>query len=112
MKALFTVAISSALLACTPVSDSAPEHPQRVPESAVWVGGADGGVFVLIEKENGEYQGAVYAMETGAIWYEGPLEYSGEAGFDLDASETYTAWDGDDLYLTNGERLSVPEQLR
>jgi hypothetical protein len=41
-----------------------------------------------------------------------PLEYSGDAGFDLGSPDVYDGWDGDNLYLTNGEKLSVPERLR
>ncbi|WP_328186042.1 hypothetical protein [Marinobacter sp. OP 3.4] len=109
MKTMLMLLIPFAVLACTPVSDSAPDHPDNVPKSAVWVGGTDGGVFVQIDKGNSDYRGVVYAMETGAIWYEGPLEYSGSSAFDLDDPQVYDGWDGDDLYLTDGETLSVPE---
>lgn len=111
MKSFLLLCIPFTLLACTPVSDSAPEHPQNVPESAIWVGGTDGGVFVNIEKGDGVYNGAVYAMETGAIWYEGMLVYSGDGEFDIDDPDVYDGWDGENLYLTNGEKLSAPKPL-
>ena len=111
MKAFLLLLIPFTLLAFTPVSDSTPERPQNVPESAIWVGGTDGGVFVKIEKNDTAYHGAVYAMETGAIWYEGMLIYSGGREFNIENPDVYDGWDGQNLYLTNGEKLSAPKPL-
>ncbi|MFL1485868.1 hypothetical protein [Marinobacter sp. LN3S78] len=109
MKTVLVVMLIFMLSACDVVPVSDPEKPATVPESAFWVGGDDGGVFVTVSKKGESYQGTIY-WQDGEIWYEGPLEFSGEKGKepDIDDPEIYMGWDGDDLLLQGGEALSIP----
>jgi len=89
------------------VEASAPEKPESVPEEALWVGGLDGGVFVLIFRaDEGAYSGTVYA-ENGPVLYQGPFRYSGDADFDVSSQSNYSFWDGNFLALRNGEKLKA-----
>lgn len=99
------------LFACQPVTSSEPEiRPEPVPVTALWVGGADGGVYVDINHDAGNYSGTVYTDSSGDIWYRGSFTYSGTAEFDVKAATSYTGWDGEMLYLANGEHLQAEQQ--
>ena len=94
------------LFACQLATSFEPQQrPQQVPTGAFWVGGADGGVYVDISCDAGNYSGTVYTDSTGDIWYSGSFTYSGTAEFDVKAAASYTGWDGEMLYLANGEHL-------
>lgn len=84
-----------------------PPKPKSVPESAFWVGGHEGGVFILISKEKDRktYYGTVYFDANGEIWYRGKFQYTGNVLFDVGDKSSYTGWDGDILFLANGEKL-------
>lgn len=99
------------LFACQPVTSFEPQQrPEQVPTAALWVGGADGGVYVDISRDAGNYSGTVYTDSTGDIWYSGSFTYSGTAEFDVKAAESYTGWDGEMLYLANGEQLQAEQK--
>jgi len=95
----------------TSTSNAEPSRPDGVPSEAIWTGGKDGGVYVLIRQNEEEarhiYNGTIYAEGSGVVWYEGrfALEPPSETDFDLLNSETYGAWDGDTLYLRDGHAL-------
>lgn len=111
MKQIITCIAILFLIACQPVPSAGPElRPEPVPVSALWVGGADGGVYVDISLDDKNYSGTVYTDSTGDVWYSGSFIYSGTAEFDVKAAESYTGWDGEMLYLANGEYLKA-EQL-
>ncbi len=106
MKWLIATVLSFCLLACEPVTSYEPEsRPDKVPVSAIWIGGPDGGVYALVRSEKRKYSGIVYYENSGDIWYEGDFTYTGEQPFDVTEQSLYSAWDGDVLYLVNGEQL-------
>lgn len=49
-----------------------PAKPEKVPESAVWVGGYDGGCFILLRSEFSDTcRFTIYNEYTGDMWYDG-----------------------------------------
>lgn len=113
--------VSAALLALTMLlttgcdagttASTEPPRPDNVPTEAIWTGGLDGGVYVLLSRSEGTegsvYTGKVYAEKSGVVWYEGrfAIEPAGEPYVDLQNPESYGAWDGDTLYLRDGRAL-------
>lgn len=94
------------------VSNDYKTRPKNIPESAIWVGGADGGVYVLVSevsKNRNVYFGKVF-HENGNVWYKGRLilspKNSSPPGNLIDEN-LYTGWDGDTLYLKNGSVLKT-----
>lgn len=93
---------------------AAPERPQNVPANAIWVGGADGGAFVVVEKQRGAkphlYYGEIY-YESGGLWYKGRLALEpATAPFpDPKQANLLSAWDGDALHLGDGRLLRAIE---
>ncbi len=60
---------------------TAPSKPESVPDNAVWVGGVDGGNFILVSKREGElnlFSAHIYNDYTGDLEYGGILKYSGD----------------------------------
>lgn len=97
------------------VSTSAePARPSNIPAASIWVGGLDGGVFVLIRKseKHGKdmYLGEIYYV-SGDLVYKGPMKLfpAGTTDFDSTRKESYEGWDGDTLYLSNNRYLKVKE---
>ncbi len=92
-----------------------PPRPLSVPASSIWVGGIDGGVFVLVKKPE-EYSETMYHGEiyytSGDLSYKGPLKMlpSEDSTFNPQDTKSYEGWDGDTLYLTNGRRLLAVEE--
>lgn len=107
----FLLAIGCEREAVTPPE---PNRPPNIPKAAAWVGGLDGGVFVLIRKaeksEKDRYIGEIYYL-SGAVAYKGSLKIfpGGTTHFDPTKKELYEGWDGDTLYLKNGQSLKVQE---
>lgn len=91
-----------------------PQKPSSVPESALWVGGLDGGVFVLVRKHensrSSEYWGEIYYV-SGDLAYKGKMETSPKGTSDIDYMnpESYQGWDGDTLYFDGNKQLRVQE---
>lgn len=91
-------------------SDRVAERPAAVPAEARYVGGADGGVYVVVERTSGSapaaYQGEIYHAN-GELWYEGGfvLVPAESEPIDPDAKGIFTGWDGDTLYLNDGRYL-------
>ncbi len=109
LPALFIVFLT----ACTEkeYEQSIPERPTNVPKNAIWVGGLDGGVFVLLETSDAtKYSGEVYYSH-GPLSYEGAFKIFPEDAppIDLNNHEAYQGWDGDTLYFTKGRQLVVIE---
>ena len=92
-------------------STQAPQKPDTVSEEAIWVGGADGGVFVeLSETDNdGIYTGSIRYGHNGGLWYQGKFMYTGDDPFALDERSSFKSWDGTTLYLSNQEQLVAIE---
>ncbi|MDO6610431.1 hypothetical protein Q4601_09005 [Shewanella sp. 1_MG-2023] len=106
MKWINILLISFLLFGCEQVATIEPEvRPNNIPLAALWVGGSDGGVYVKVDPENGQYKGTIYFESSGEVWYQGGFQYSGNEIIDTRDQTLYAAWDGDILYLTNGEKL-------
>lgn len=89
------------------------QRPQGVPESAFWIGGADGGVFIVVQK-NKELQAHIYYSEiyhdqTGELWYKGRLamQPSDQPYVDHTKQELFMSWDGESLHLSDGRVLQA-----
>jgi hypothetical protein len=91
-----------------------PSRPEVVPDKAFWVGGLDGGVFVLVEKNEklmaNEYLGEIYYI-SGDLAYKGKLNIlpTDSPVIDYMNSETYQGWDGDTLYVVGNKQLKAQE---
>lgn len=89
-----------------------PKKPRAVPDKAFWVGGLDGGVFVLIAKnknlEPNEYFAKIY-YASGDIAYEGGMRLSprGSTAIDHINPAIFQGWDGDTLYIEGNKLLKV-----
>lgn len=96
----------AAIASCT-TEPPEPPRPGSVPNTAFWVGGADGGVFVQLERRlsdpRGVYQAKVY-YEAGEVWYEGPLVLDPLDGADVNIADRriFSGWDGTQLILVDG----------
>lgn len=95
-----------------------PRRPQGVPNDALWVGGVDGGVFLLVRPARPS-EPEVYASEirddhTGEQLYRGPLllRPAGGGGFPVAEAAAYSGWDGNALHLSDGRRLVIPPRNR
>ncbi len=91
--------------------DNMPEtRPNSVPAHALWVGGIDGGVYILITKnidnEPRIYNAVIY-HEIGSIEYKGRLiiNSSNTPLFDYENASSYSMRDGDTLYLRDERYL-------
>ena len=95
---------------CT-ISDSGEPsvHPEGVPPSALWTGGSDGGVYVLVlTDEQSQHQLQIF-YEHGEVWYQGPATLSPD-NVDLKLpieQDDLKGWDGSTLFLSNQGRLTI-----
>ncbi len=114
---IYTIVFLSVLLiisGCSNSSDNTEEHirPDSIPNTALWVGGADGGIYLTIKKNKNDksniYRGVIY-YSSGGIDYEGKLTINNieNSNFDYSNSESYSSWDGDTLYLRDGRELKI-----
>ncbi len=89
-----------------------PSKPDSVPEKANWVGGLDGGVFVLVNKIKGsdpnEYWAEIHYV-SGDLAYKGNMRIypKGSNDFDYRDPKFYQGWDGDTLYIVGEKQLRV-----
>ena len=89
-----------------------PNRPKSVPVKAVWVGGPDGGVWIVLERlakdPPGTYQARIY-HQGGGIEYKGPLilKPASSKRITINPAE-FEGWDGDEILLRNGRSLRVP----
>ncbi len=95
--------------------DGGPERPAGVPAAAMWIGGSEGGAFVLVRREgsdSGRYRAQIY-HENGEEWYAGVLELDPPEGprLDLTSATAFAGWDGEQLLLVDG-RVLRPAQAR
>jgi hypothetical protein len=96
------------LAACLQCGSSTPSRPAKVPASAFWCGGADGGVFVEISASGkpGRYAGTIYT-EAGDTWYQGEFRVDPKrpAKVPKRGSAWCEGWDGTRLYVEGGGAL-------
>lgn len=93
------------------VTTERPPRPANVLPGALWVGGADGGVYVLVQKPlktRGRYRTQVFSS-SGETVYQGLLQLSSPqlGPVAVNEVESYSAWDGDTLYLRDGRQLAA-----
>jgi hypothetical protein len=107
-------AVALGVLLCGCVQSAGePSKPAGVPPAAVWVGGADGGVFVLVEPKpaaRDAVMARIYADGTGAVLFAGELvlDAPGAPLPDLRDAKSFGGWDGDTLFLADGRALRAP----
>jgi hypothetical protein len=105
----FVVALLVLLMGCK-VRFSEPPRPSGVPKESLWVGGADGGVFVQIRevtKSNSMYRMVVYHGRTGEILFRGLAELrpAGKGRLNIDDPGSYSGWDGEKMILSDERTL-------
>lgn len=100
------------------ISSVIPPRPENIPKGAFWLGGPDGGMYLLVQKNNknspGIYEAEIYYSE-GSISYRGKLAINTPSNpqFSYDDINSYSGWDGDVLYLQDGRQLTiVGEELK
>lgn len=92
----------------------APARPAGVPSQAIWSGGVDGGVFLIVRpiepSEPNVYAGQIYNDHSGELIYRGRLLLEPANGAPVAVTDpaSYSGWDGDTLFLSDGRRLAVP----
>lgn len=112
-----TIFVFVMLIGCEkePSALAEPPRPQNVPAASVWVGGLDGGVFVLVRKAEKAgkdmYNGEIYYV-SGDLAYKGLMRRfpSDATDFDPTKKESFEGWDGDTLYLRNNQHLKAQEK--
>ncbi len=91
------------------------KRPEGLPVEAAWVGGSDGGVYVLVTKsqnEEGIYLAKVY-YENGELWYSGRMALipKSKKAFNSIDEKVLTGWDGETLFLTQGRMLKAIDPI-
>jgi hypothetical protein len=89
---------------------SAPLRPRGVPAKAVWVGGPDGGVFLLLQArraDSNSFHAQIWADRSGALLFKGLLVRTKDAPKAIELSDPaqFRGWDGVDLLLRGGGAL-------
>jgi len=102
MLVMAVVSISAMLIfGDTPVTE--PERPEKVPDSAIWYGGPDGGVFIKVDDNQirkNHFYCTLYFDYTGDIWYEGLFEYNGDSILSVETlRKIISAYDGYRIHL-------------
>jgi hypothetical protein len=89
----------------------APVRPAGVPKNAVWAGGADGGVFLIVRpvgsSEPDAYSVEVYYDHSGSRLHRGVLYLHPvkSGAFPVGEAASYSGWDGETVHLNDGRRL-------
>ncbi|VAX05742.1 hypothetical protein MNBD_GAMMA19-114 [hydrothermal vent metagenome] len=89
--------------------------PDNIPEKASWIGGLDGGMYVLVQKNNKDSP-AIYDAEiyhsSGSASYKGKLVINAPENpqFNYNDVNSYSGWDGDTLYLQDGRYLTIVDE--
>ena len=108
-RILFTAALF--LSACvTEYEPMPPPRPAKVPQTAFWCGGVDGGVFVELfrdSKKKNSFYGTIYYEADGDIWYRGEFRMDPRhPGKPPKRGTSWCGgWDGTRLYLQGGGAL-------
>ncbi|OMH38879.1 hypothetical protein [Motiliproteus sp. MSK22-1] len=94
-----------------------PNRPNSVPDNAMWLGGTDGGAWVVLSKLKDDpssiYRAEVYGDHAGEKWYIGRLKIEPDTGADikLDNPKIFGVWDGDNLLLNDGRVLKSIDEF-
>ncbi|MCP4338821.1 MAG: hypothetical protein GY799_08010 [Desulfobulbaceae bacterium] len=109
--------IVTILLASCSSENYEPTRPVPVPNEAMWIGGIDGGAWVLLRKQENQpdhiYYAEVYGDQVGDPWYIGRLEVipHSKPNVPLDNPEAYGVWDGDSLLLEDGRSMRTIDKF-
>ena len=109
---IISVVILRGYLYHVEISAVIPPRPDNIPQNALWVGGADGGVYILVQDNSSEnsaiYDAEIYYSE-GSISYKGRLMINPVDNpiFNYSDVNSYSGWDGDILYLQDGRQLTI-----
>lgn len=96
-----------------------PARPANVPAAAFWLGGPDGGAFVLLNKpKNGKTliktcTGTIYT-DSGYVWFSGAFDLApaGSAPLDIADTDQFDGWDGTELFVKGDKRSLVARGVR
>jgi hypothetical protein len=85
-------------------------RPPNVPEQAVFVGGCDGGVFLVLNRAHtgdGLYRASVFSDQSGKILFDGWLELMPLDSLPVEPADVsqFVGWSGSTLYLIDGRKL-------
>ena len=108
-RLLGVIAATAIAVGCMQDSAGEPRRPPAVPARATWVGGPDGGVFVVLRATTATtYAGTVYYPD-GSIWYAGTfvLRPLGARAFDPARAKQLSGWDGTKLLIDDGRTLEA-----
>lgn len=103
------------LFAACSSQSSTPARPDSVPKDAMWVGGIDGGAWVLLKNKQSNpeyiYYAEIYGDQAGDRWYIGKLEVEphSSATVPLDNPDAFGVWDGDNLLLKDGRVMRATD---
>jgi len=98
------------ILSCSSSEENFP-RPNSIPQEAMWIGGIDGGAWVLLSKDDTQpkhiYNAEIYGDQAGDLWYSGRLQLDPKEGesFDIKNPDNFGVWDGDNLLLQDGRTL-------
>lgn len=100
------------------IAENQPEkRPDGIPETAVWRGGLDGGVYIVLPKlvqAGGDiYYAEIYNDHSGALFYKGRYRFvypENAVGDPVDPTRTdiNMGWDGERLYLNGTNQYLKP----
>lgn len=107
-RCLFTslVLVAALLVACT----SEVEPPKRgaaIPPEAVWVGGADGGAWILCREDGDQNSCTIYHDNTGEVWVRGNFVLQGSTRGVSTQELRYDFFDGERIGLLDGRVLTL-----
>jgi hypothetical protein len=109
LVAVKLVSIATFLLLLSACSTEAETKPG--PNGSWWLGGADGGVFVLIQPDSKEYKGTVYYEHDQSIWYQGRFRLVGALDFNPQDHSQYLGWDGERILLIESAYLQALDPM-
>ena len=95
--------------------DNVIKNLSDVPDEAVFVGGADGGVYAYLEINNNvlvnqTYYVEIYSYNTGELWHKGNMIMEPSNDPKLNTTQIIDllqGWDGEQLLLSNGCTLKA-----
>jgi len=108
LRLALLIAAGVFVLTCSSCNQShAPTRPAGVPNSAVWVGGPDGGAFIdcAASRNEGPNACTVYDEPTGEVWMSGGFALEGwQLGVPAQQLK-YAGVEGSNIYLVDGSVL-------
>ena len=116
---MLSILLVFSLVSCERNNDEPSEltRPSSVPSEALWVGGVDGGVYVIVTKEKNNkpeiYNATIY-FSNGDVDFKGKLIINNVENpmFNYNDVNSYGGWDGDTLYLQDGRSLSIVDNSK